>query len=298
MRKRSKYDLPATLEEMTAYTQDLRYRNSPLYVNRITYLHFHRQIELGLCIEGEGICRVGNSVMPYKAGDVQLILPYQTHINSNKDGASSTWRWLFFSPRKLLSALGVTDVTHLTDRLQTNVAAWGILSGERFPKTCRAIKKLFDADQEALASPYAEERLALDCYHVMLSLLEESAPYPKLSFDGEGVQRMSDIAPALRRIQKDLTEGGETSIQELAELCHCSPPHLRRMFHATLNASPKEYLIACRIRRAKLLLDETNESILSVAMSVGYRDVSGFNRSFMKIVGESPSSYRMHARHT
>ncbi len=300
MRKHSKYSVHATLDDFPTYNPASRYEDIQLLENHITNLHFHRLIEIGICIKGEGICLIENQQVPFTAGDVQIVLPYQAHVNCNKEGVTGIWRWFFFSPHKLFSVLGVTDVTHLIDRLHREVASYGILDRTRFPETCRAIDKIFSApvkqcedDEEA---PYQEERLALDCYHVLLSLLEESVPYKKLPFERNGMEKMADIVPALRRIQQDLTEGGESSIQELAELCHCSTPHLRRMFHTTLNMSPKEYLIFCRVRRAKSLLRETNDSILAIALSVGYRDVSGFNRAFMEIVGETPSSYRTHIR--
>ena len=50
----------------------------PLEVYDITYLHFHDNLELGVCVSGQGACQVEGVLYPFSAGDVQVIFPFQS----------------------------------------------------------------------------------------------------------------------------------------------------------------------------------------------------------------------------
>ncbi|MEM9631765.1 MAG: helix-turn-helix domain-containing protein [Pseudomonadota bacterium] len=65
-----------------------------------------------------------------------------------------------------------------------------------------------------------------------------------------------------------------------------------RRFHAATGLNPSEYLQRLRIAKAREQLELTNASIESIALDVGYLDVSAFRKLFQKIVGLSPSEYR------
>ena len=65
-----------------------------------------------------------------------------------------------------------------------------------------------------------------------------------------------------------------------------------RRFHAATGFNPSEYLQRLRIAKAREQLELTNASIESIAMDVGYLDVSAFRKLFQKIVGLSPREYR------
>ena len=45
-------------------------------------------------------------------------------------------------------------------------------------------------------------------------------------------------------------------------------------------------------KEAQLLLKNTDDSIQSIAFSVGYHDEKYFSRLFKKVTGQSPSEYR------
>jgi AraC-like DNA-binding protein len=82
------------------------------------------------------------------------------------------------------------------------------------------------------------------------------------------------------------------SRQELAFTVGVSKDYLSHIFHQELGISPWEYLNRYRIKQAKALLLNSNDSISNIAAQVGFHDLSYFNRVFHKLAGCSPRAFR------
>ena len=63
------------------------------------------------------------------------------------------------------------------------------------------------------------------------------------------------------------------------------------LFHERYGVSPQEYLLSARIDRAKELLKNKDESIKSVALSVGIENSLYFSRLFKKKTGVTPTEF-------
>lgn len=68
--------------------------------------------------------------------------------------------------------------------------------------------------------------------------------------------------------------------------------YLYRIFVENIQISPEQYLLKTRMTKAANLLSSTNYSVLQVALSTGYKDLSHFSNIFKKFFGVSPSTYR------
>ena len=82
------------------------------------------------------------------------------------------------------------------------------------------------------------------------------------------------------------------STAELAALVRLSTSHFRRAFKASLGCSPHEYVIQCRIVRAKMFMLETGISLAQIAFECGLADRAHLCRLFRRRVGISPSAWR------
>ncbi len=71
---------------------------------------------------------------------------------------------------------------------------------------------------------------------------------------------------------------------------------LAYLFERHAGMSPSNYLIQCRMLKAKELLGNCTCSITRVAECVGYYDSLYFSRAFKKQTGMSPSQFRKHAK--
>jgi AraC family transcriptional regulator len=81
-------------------------------------------------------------------------------------------------------------------------------------------------------------------------------------------------------------------VQELARLLNLSASHFCRAFKCTFGVSPRDYVLRRRIEVAQGLMLTTSEPLSSIAVSCGMCDQPHFTRSFHRIVGETPYTWR------
>lgn len=101
------------------------------------------------------------------------------------------------------------------------------------------------------------------------------------------------LAPwRLRLIEERLKEVSEApTLSELAGLCNLSVRQLTRAFRATRGRSIGDHVAHCRIENAKRLL-ATDESVKSIAYSLGFASPSSFSFAFRRATGETPREFR------
>lgn len=78
----------------------------------------------------------------------------------------------------------------------------------------------------------------------------------------------------------------------LANLVACSESVLLRNFKSTVGTSPMHYLLNYRIQQAAKLLLETDMKSTTIALTIGFNDISYFTKMFCKIVGTTPLQFR------
>jgi AraC-like DNA-binding protein len=84
----------------------------------------------------------------------------------------------------------------------------------------------------------------------------------------------------------------ELSVTELAAVAQTSPAYFARLFRQATGQTPHQYVIRCRIERAKRLLMETEWPIIEISHHVGFTDQSYFTAVFRKHVTTTPKAYR------
>ena len=67
---------------------------------------------------------------------------------------------------------------------------------------------------------------------------------------------------------------------------------LNRRFFEQTGATPLQWLLAARVRRAQQLLETTNLSVEQVAARTGFGSAATLRDRFAKITGTSPLNYR------
>ena len=82
------------------------------------------------------------------------------------------------------------------------------------------------------------------------------------------------------------------TVGALAALCNMSETHFRRSFRARFGRSPADYIVQCRLARARHLLVYENLPICRIAEMTGYQSVHYFTRAFAAAFGEPPAAYR------
>jgi AraC family transcriptional regulator len=88
------------------------------------------------------------------------------------------------------------------------------------------------------------------------------------------------------------------SLAELATVAQMSPAHFARLFKCATGQTPHQYVITCRMERAKQLLTETTIPLHEIAAQSGYADQSHFTALFRQYVATTPKVYRDATRST
>lgn len=98
----------------------------------------------------------------------------------------------------------------------------------------------------------------------------------------------------INRILKHLHLNIEShiSLEQLSSDLNLSAGYISDCFKKHMGMTIMTYAKKIRIERAKVLLLTTNESILEIALTLGFHDQSHFYKVFKSFTGMSPSKYR------
>ncbi|MFM2313441.1 MAG: hypothetical protein RLZZ04_2717 [Cyanobacteriota bacterium] len=84
----------------------------------------------------------------------------------------------------------------------------------------------------------------------------------------------------------------DLSLQELSNLVQMSPHYFSQLFKQSTGITPHQYVIRCRIERAKDLMRQGKLCIAEIATQVGFVDQSHLHRYFKQLVGVTPKTYQ------
>jgi len=95
------------------------------------------------------------------------------------------------------------------------------------------------------------------------------------------------LAAVIGAMEQNLEEPLPPSV--LARQAGISTRQLERLFRSQLNATPKQYYMQLRLRRAYFLLTQTHMSVLGVALACGFQASSHFSKCFRNEYGMTPA---------
>jgi AraC family transcriptional regulator len=82
----------------------------------------------------------------------------------------------------------------------------------------------------------------------------------------------------------------EITLEAMAALVHLSPYHFARKFKEATGLPPYQYVLHCRVERAKTLLTAGEHSIREVAQMVGFANQSQLTRHIKNAFGVTPGA--------
>jgi len=101
---------------------------------------------------------------------------------------------------------------------------------------------------------------------------------------------INDIAPLLIGVQSHPER--DVSLETLAAEHGYSPSHFHRLFTEAVGETPKEHVERVRLERAAYRLSVTKESVLDIALSVGFQNHETFSRAFKRRFNQTPTAWR------
>lgn len=151
---------------------------------------------------------------------------------------------------------------------------------------------------EQIHALYTEEPLG---YELMLKSLFLNLIYTLLPYGQEQNSivvshtiNSDKLKNVLDHIEAHYAE--ELSIAKLAGLCYFSEYHFMRFFKKHVGMTCLEYINNLRLEKAVELLEQGEEAVLEVSLSVGFHNLSYFYRAFKKKYGVTPKTYLIDCR--
>lgn len=256
--------------------------------------HYHPAYELTFLRGGAGKRIVGDHQASFSGEDLVLAGPnlphaWACHPQPQRQRKADFTVALFTRESigyPVLEKPEFASVARLLDR-----AARGV----RFSRaTVRKVEPLFDTLRAASGM---EQMLVF--FHVLHVLAEDRDSTPLVSARYQPARSEADFH-AFAKIIAFLHANSENapSLQDAASHAAMSVPTFTRFFRRMTGTTFIAYLNQWRINRACTLLNESETPILDISLTVGFNNLSHFNRQFRRIVGMAPREYRTRAGRT
>lgn len=267
---------------------------SKSYMNRIRW-HWHEEMEI--LIINNGLAEVSTDDASYSLKPGQGIIINQNVMHSicSLNQKNCTFYSLVFHPSFLFGHKSDYLQARFLLPIQNNHLFKILVLNEDNPWHERMMDAVNDTIAANVTKQFGYEIATKGClcrfWSELVSRLPllEPAPPPHVSLDEQRVKQ------AMLFIRKHHAES--ISLEEIAESVHVSKSECCRCFSRTLQMTPFEYLMRYRIlEAARKMIEELQHplSISDIALSVGFNNVSYFNKLFKKFLGCTPTYYRTH----
>jgi AraC-like DNA-binding protein len=253
-------------------------------------LHFHNCLEIGICESDSGTLEFTDNRYEFHEGDISIIAGDVPHTTYSAPGTASKWSYIFVDAETMLSPFFPFDVLPDKDAILDMLHNYNTLISKEEKKDIYTLIMMIIQELNIKSDNYQFTVRGL-LYALLFKLLEvykgEKTDIIR-HFDMK--ENSLSISPALDYIRNNYMLN--FSIDDLANLCHMSTTHFRRVFNSIMRTNPLEYVNQIRITNAGILLRTTEMSILSISEEVGFQSVSSFNRHFMKVYEMTPMAFR------
>ncbi|RAJ32215.1 AraC family transcriptional regulator [Pedobacter cryoconitis] len=260
-------------------------------------LHYHREIELIYFKNGSGTQFIGNSVKPFKSGNLALIgsrLPhywkFDEHYFSAVDGQQTDVIVIHFCEDFLgENFLNLPENKVIRKLLQESTK--GIHIQESIsPKIGELMEHIF-------LSVGAKRLLLLLEILAMLGSNFKSCTLLNSDFLGDtAIKDNSPISNIYNYILSNFNK--KIEIEELADFANISVPSFSRYFKTHIGMTYKQFLLDVRVGQACKLLIEGQMNVKQIRYECGFQNVVSFHKQFKEVTGKSPLEYqKYHLQH-
>ena len=247
-------------------------------------LHSHESTELVIVTRGHGKHILSDSERKISAGDVFLIHGKTRHAYAELHDLA-LYNIMFDLKAFNHPLFSLQGKSLLPSLFLLKVPDGGIrLSGEPFQTAFDLLRKM---EEEQFSG--AEDSPAMIAA-LFIQLILHLGRFAKSS----GLPQKDCLFSRVDDLVDELTEFSERkwTRQEMAKSAGMSLSTLTRHFRDRTGASPLEFLIRVRLKKASLLLQDPELGIGEIADQTGFSDSNYFCRQFKKHFGISPGKYR------
>lgn len=272
--------------ELVTFPENLRVRSFLHSVGDVG-LHLHGAFELIVMLKGRLFLQTDRETRILSEGDVGLAHCWQPH-GTQRVGEANRMLVVQIDP-----AIASADIDFQRRRFTISAAPKADVQREL---SAMAARLHLDAVQQRSGWALQVESQALRMLGFLLQLdggvmLERSENlfYP---------QESNEIGAALRRAMDFIVDHYDQpiSLGDVAEAHRTSADYLARLFRSQAKTNFSRFLSQLRlIRAADRLRSEPRVTVLSIAMDVGFPNITAFNTAFRRSYGTTPTEWRRSA---
>lgn len=255
----------------------------------IDYLHFHNYMEIGYCYEGQGTLTIGEKDYRFSGDHFSVIPQNCPHTTTSDPGTISRWEYLYVDVEGILCELYPAGGNgKRRERMIQRVNSKGFFRNiSESPEMADKILQVLNI-MRGMEEFYIEEAKGVLAAFLVSLARENMNERQKTRSGNENTVAL--ISDALDYVSDHYME--PLRIESLAEFCHISETHFRRLFSSSMKMSPLEYINLVRVQNACEMLRKTNMPIAEIAYKCGFSTSSTFNRNFKQAMGSSPFEWR------
>ena len=254
------------LRHISIFVNDIRYRN----------VHFHRELELILILDGSGSVRIGEEVCPAGADALFLVNSNESHSFDSPDGHLLC---LIVQISSGFLRDVVPELRELTFRSGRVPDADGGLRA-RIRET--ALVFLGQGDLYGLRTVAGVADI--------LVRLADTLPHGILPETPKSADRLARMRTWADYIDEHAETG--VTLEDLGKAEGLSPTYLSHLFRSYFGIRFQEYLSNVRFEKALALASNPDLSVYDLALASGFSDPKYLNERFRKQFGCTVKQYR------
>ncbi|MDJ0945968.1 MAG: GlxA family transcriptional regulator [Kiloniellales bacterium] len=156
--------------------------------------------------------------------------------------------------------------------------------------TCAGGTAPLDLMLNMISLQHGHELAASVADQFMHERIRDQHDHQRISLPARLGVRHPKLLTVIEMMEQNLEE--PLSRGELARAARLSTRQLERLFRKYLSRSPARYYLELRLNRARLLLLQTNMSVIDVALACGFVSASHFSKCYRDFFGHTPRKER------
>ncbi len=251
------------------------YKFTSFLTNRLgATAHLHSHIEIVYLLDGSSTAWIDDRKYEMKAGDLFISFPNQVHRYTTSQYEKA---WVLIISDDLCSEFNYWFKNFIP---KSNLLCSGSVDNEMIEQLILQINQ-FNGKKTS-------EIETINLKGILLCLL--STIFMGLEFTEERISEVSTIKQMLDYCSAHFTD--ELTLEMLEKELHINKYYISHLFSKKLKIKFNDYINNLRVDRATKLLRETDMNMTEIATGSGFSTSRTFNRSFLKLMGETPSEYR------
>lgn len=182
------------------------------------------------------------------------------------------------------------NIAALTEEFPEIDVTSDIYEIDRKRVTCAGGTAPLDLMLHVITQHHGSELAAAVADQFMIERIRDEHDNQKVSLPARLGVKHPKLLQVIQRMEANLEE--PMSRAELADEANLSTRQLERLFRKYLNRSPARYYLELRLKRARLLLLQTNMSVIDVALACGFVSASHFSKCYRDFFQKTPRKER------